>query len=72
MISGRFDDLICDGALSIDMAAAPGPNGRDDPSIISSVDGEGVGREYVIADITEDGAWLATEVGDALELDSWR
>ncbi|MFP4217292.1 MAG: hypothetical protein ACLFR6_00360 [Salinarchaeum sp.] len=54
------------------MAASPGPHGHDDATIIGSVDGDGVGQEYVIADITEDGAWLATEITDAIELDSWR
>lgn len=63
------------------MAVAPGPDDNSDPniandnadsSIVSSVDGEGPDREYVIADITEDDAWLSVEEGEARDLDSWR
>lgn len=54
------------------MAVAPGPDDSNDPSIVSSVDGEGPDQEYVIADITEDGAWLSMDAGDAPDLKSWR
>lgn len=54
------------------MAVAPPSDTRDDDTIVSSVDGDGDRREYVIADISEDGAWLAMCAGDAPELSSWR
>lgn len=54
------------------MAVAPGPNGADDDSIVSTVDGEGPESEYVIADITADEAWIAMDAEDAPELTSWR
>ncbi len=54
------------------MAASPGSSGHDEPTVLGSVDGKGTAQEYVIADISEDGAWLAMDIGDALELDSWR
>jgi hypothetical protein len=40
--------------------------------VVSSVDGEGSSKEYVIADITADDAWLAMEADDAPDLPSWR
>lgn len=43
--------------------------GRD---VVSSVDGEGSRKEYVIADITADGAWLAMQAEDAPDLPDMR
>lgn len=40
--------------------------------VVSSVDGEGSSKEYVIADITADGAWLAMQADDAPDLPDWR
>jgi len=41
-------------------------------AVVSSVDGEGSSKEYVIADITADGAWLAMQADDAPDLPDWR
>ncbi|QZA89840.1 hypothetical protein K0C01_04635 [Salinarchaeum sp. IM2453] len=54
------------------MAVAPNPEDNGDSRIVSSVDGDGRDQEYVIADITEDGAWLSMDAGDAPDLSSWR
>ncbi len=45
---------------------------RDDREVVGSVDDAGAAREYVIADITEDGAWLAMDATDAPTLPDWR
>jgi hypothetical protein len=52
------------------MAVSSPPS--DDHEVVGSVDGDGPSREYVIADITEDGAWLAVDVEDARTLPAWR
>lgn len=55
------------------MAAAPGSSGgRGDDEVIASVDGEGPRREFVLADISEDGAWLSMDAEDAPTLPAWR
>lgn len=41
-------------------------------TVVASVDDAGAAREYVIADITEDGAWLSMDVSDAPTLPAWR
>jgi len=45
---------------------------REDGEVVASVDDAGSGREYVIADITEDGAWVAIDASDAPTLPAWR
>jgi len=45
---------------------------REDGEVVASVDDAGSSHEYVIADITEDGAWLAMDVSDAPTLPAWR
>jgi len=45
---------------------------RGASEIVGSVDGEGDDEQYVIADITADGAWLSMEVDDAPTLPAWR
>ena len=45
---------------------------RENGEVVASVDDAGSGQEYVIADITEDGAWLAMDVSDAPALRAWR
>jgi hypothetical protein len=52
------------------MSLAPWP--ADDHEVVSAVDGDGQAREYVIADISEDGAWLSMDADDAPTLPSWR
>lgn len=52
------------------MAASSAPS--DDHEVVGSVDGDGRSQEYVIADITEDGAWLAMDAEDAPTLPAWR
>lgn len=51
-----------------------GPSAASDATseIMSSVDGDDGTGEYVIADITEDGAWLSMHVDDAPTLAAWR
>jgi len=39
---------------------------------MASVDPEGDCREYVIADVTADDAWLAMDAADAPPLRDWR
>jgi hypothetical protein len=53
---------------------ASGPNDRlrDDSEVVGAVDGDGTNQEYVIADISEDEAWLSMEVDDAPALPAWR
>jgi hypothetical protein len=53
---------------------ASGPNDRlrDDSEVVGAVDGDGTDQEYVIADISEDEAWLSMEVDDAPALPAWR
>lgn len=54
-------------------ASESGPTDADSGyDVVSSVDGEGSSKEYVIADITADGAWLAMEADDAPDLPDWR
>ncbi|WP_162991443.1 DUF7556 family protein [Halostella salina] len=52
------------------------PSGPDDPAddaeVMGAVDGDGSSQEYVIADISEDGAWLSVHVDDAPTLPAWR
>ncbi|WP_449271871.1 DUF7556 family protein [Halostella pelagica] len=40
--------------------------------VMSTVDGDGNRQEYVIADISEDDAWLSMCVDDAPTLPAWR
>jgi len=40
--------------------------------VMASVDSTPHGNRFVIADVSRDGAWLATEVADAPALDDWR
>ena len=51
-------------------------SGPDDPAdereVMGTVDGDGGSQEYVIADISEDGAWLSVHVDDAPALPAWR
>lgn len=41
-------------------------------TVVASIDPHEAGEEYVIADISEDGAWLSMNVDDAPTLPSWR
>lgn len=58
------------------MSVAPGPTGPGDSptdhEVMASVDAEGDCQEYVIADVTEDGAWLAMAVDEAPTVHDWR
>jgi|AntDeeMetagen285_2_1112576.scaffolds.fasta_scaffold20465_1 hypothetical protein len=44
----------------------------DTREIVGTIDDDGHGGEYVIADITRDGAWVAMDVADAAELSDWQ
>lgn len=51
------------------------PHGRttaSDDTIVASIDEDPTGEEYVIADISEDGAWLSMSATDAPTLPAWR
>ncbi|WP_438266710.1 DUF7556 family protein [Haloarchaeobius amylolyticus] len=54
-------------------ASESGPSGpTDERDVVASVDGDGSSKEYVIADITDDGAWLSMRAEDAPDLPDWR
>jgi hypothetical protein len=40
--------------------------------VMASVDDAAGTPEFVIADVSRDGAWLSVALGDAPELDDWR
>lgn len=42
----------------------------DTREVVGTIDDDGHEGEYVIADITRDGAWIAAELDDAVELDA--
>ncbi|GAB3042254.1 DUF7556 family protein [Natronobiforma cellulositropha] len=52
-------------------APAPTVPAADD-TIVASIDAAGVGEEYVIADISADGAWLSMNAAEAPALPAWR
>ncbi len=55
------------------MATTHEPNdGRGRSEVVGAVDGEGASREFVIADITTDDAWIAVQAEDARSLSAWR
>ncbi|WP_201294009.1 DUF7556 family protein [Natronorubrum halalkaliphilum] len=43
-----------------------------DETIVGSIDSSNSNEEYVIADISADGAWLSMEAADAPTLPAWR
>lgn len=43
-----------------------------DETIVGSIDSAAGSDEYVIADISADGAWLSMEADDAPTLPAWR
>lgn len=45
---------------------------RGEHEVVGSVDDAGPAREYVIADITEDEAWLAIDIAEAPLLPAMR
>ncbi len=54
------------------MASNPHGHTNQADTIVSSIDSDGTRKEYVIADISADGAWLSMHVDDAPQLPSWR
>ena len=53
----------------------PHPNGRtigSDETVVGSIDSDDGIDEYVIADISADGAWLSMQATDAPTLQAWR
>lgn len=52
--------------------SGPHDGTAEDAEIMGAVDGDGHRQEYVIADISEDGAWLSMRVDDAPTLPAWR
>lgn len=53
-------------------ASPPRDSGEGAGPVVAAVDGEGAGRQFVIADISEDEAWLTVGLDDAVALGSWR
>ncbi|WP_254521850.1 DUF7556 family protein [Natrinema caseinilyticum] len=43
-----------------------------DDTIVGSIDSTAASDEYVIADISADGAWLSMQADDAPTLPAWR
>lgn len=41
-------------------------------TIVGAIDSDGTRSEYVIADISADGAWLSMQADDAPTLPAWR
>lgn len=48
------------------------PPGPSNTEVMASVDSDGCHDRYVIADISEDGAWLSVAVDDAPAVTDWR
>lgn len=46
--------------------------GASSPEVMASVDDASGTPEYVIADVSEEDAWLAMSAADAPELPAWR
>ena len=53
------------------MAASPNAMMSDD-TVVGSIDSTTASDEYVIADISADGAWLSMQAEDAPTLPAWR
>ncbi len=53
------------------MATDPHAMTSDD-TIVGSIDSTAASDEYVIADISADGAWLSMQADDAPTLPAWR
>ena len=50
------------------IAEMPAPEGM----VMASIDGEGSCRQFVIADVSRDGAWITASVSDTVTLAQWR
>ena len=44
----------------------------DTCEVVGTIDGDGHEDEYVIADITRDGAWISIDLAGAVKLDAMR
>ncbi len=67
----QFDDFICIWVSLSHMATNPHAMASDD-TIVGSIDSTAASDEYVIADISADGAWLSMQADDAPTLPAWR
>ena len=69
----RFDEFICGWVSHTNMATNPHAM-TDADTIVGSIDSSSAsdGDEYVIADISADGAWLSMEADAAPSLPAWR
>ncbi len=47
------------------------PRGRDSHEVMASIDTEGDIPNLIIADITEDGAWICASMSDSIVLQEW-
>lgn len=47
-------------------------NADHDPDVLGSIDPGDAGDEYVIADISAEGAWLSVSAEEAPTLPAWR
>ncbi len=46
--------------------------GASNETVVGSIDSDGRSDEYVIADISADGAWLSMRADEAATLPAWR
>jgi len=53
--------------MAMDDELAPAPD-----TVVASIDSDTTGDEYVIADISTDGAWLSMSAEAAPSLKTWR
>ncbi len=67
----RFDEFICEWETLSYMATNPHAMTSDD-TVVGSIDSSSSSTDYVIADISADGAWLSMRVDDAPTLPAWR
>ncbi|WP_254864384.1 DUF7556 family protein [Halovivax gelatinilyticus] len=54
------------------MVMGPHPQPAPNATVVSSIDSDSGGDEYVIADISTDDAWLSMEATAAPALTAWR
>lgn len=66
----QFDEFIY-GWVSLSYMVTHSHTMTSD-TIVGSIDSSDSGAEYVIADISADGAWLSMQADDAPTLPAWR
>ena len=68
-----FDGFMLNDSNSHDMVSdlTRAPRGRDSHEVMASIDTEGDIPNHIIADITEDGAWICASMSDSIVLQEW-